>query len=142
MQSRAGSLGRGCQSVPETVHPGVQPEFTHSVCKIHVPQSALASRTPAYTKQHRKTLVYHYTHMHKDEIKSINKRRCTHETYRTFKIQSIFSASANWEFGTGEQTVRVSHAVYTCMATHCLHISASKVRPRETYAKPNTQREK
>lgn len=51
VQSRAGSLGRGCQSVPETVHPGVQPEFTHSVCKIHVPQSALACRTAANTQK-------------------------------------------------------------------------------------------
>lgn len=41
--------------------------------------------------------MYHYTHMHKDEIKSTNERRCTPETYRTFKVQSIFWALANWE---------------------------------------------
>lgn len=49
--------------MPETVHPGVQPEFTHSVCEIHVPQSAPASRTAAPAEKHPKTHTHHYKYL-------------------------------------------------------------------------------
>lgn len=104
------------------------------------PHTSICKAT--HMEKKKKRTHNHYTQMHEDKIKSVNKHGCTHETHRAFRKTINHLGFGSMGIRTDEQTVRVWHAVYTCTMIYCLHISASKNPSTGDASKANARKEK